>query len=92
MKYFNSNTLSFAAIFTHPDIIFAVGYLACFNSNPGLSHWVVVKHLFHYLKGTLDYKLVYKPDLLQQYLCAIVMPIMLLTRTMESQLVDILLK
>jgi hypothetical protein len=25
-----------------------------------------VKHLFHYLKGTLDYKIVYKPDLLQQ--------------------------
>jgi hypothetical protein len=59
-------SLFFAAIFTRPDIAFAVGYLARFNSNPGPAHWVAVKHLFRYLKGTLDYKLVYTPDLLQQ--------------------------
>jgi hypothetical protein len=41
-------SLSFAAIFTHPDIAFAVGYLAHFNSNPGPAHWVAVKHLFRH--------------------------------------------
>ena len=59
-------SLSFAALFTRPDIAFAVGYLACFNSNPGPAHWLAVKHLFRYMKGTLDYKLVYRPDPLQQ--------------------------
>jgi hypothetical protein len=59
-------SLSFLAIFTCPDIAFAVGYLARFNSNPGPAHWVAVKHLLRYLKGTLDYKLVYQPDSLQQ--------------------------
>ena len=36
--------------------------LARFSSNPGTTHWAAVKHLFCYLKGTLDYKLVYAPD------------------------------
>ena len=40
----------------------AVGVLARFSSNPGTAHWAAVKHLFRYLKGTLDYKLVYAPD------------------------------
>jgi hypothetical protein len=33
----------------------AVGYLAQFNSNPGIAHWEAVKQLLHYLKGTTDY-------------------------------------
>ena len=35
--------------------------LARFNKNPGIEHWKAVKHLFRYLKGSLDYKLVYSP-------------------------------
>ena len=28
---------------------------------PGIAHWKSVKHLFRYLRGTLDYRLVYGP-------------------------------
>ena len=51
--------LQYLATSTRPDISFAVGVLARFNTNPGIEHWKAVKHLFRYLKGTLDYKLVY---------------------------------
>jgi hypothetical protein len=64
----------YLAIATRPDIAYAVGVLARFNSNPGKGHWNAVKHLFRYLKGTLDYKLTYGPtmtslssELLQSY-------------------------
>jgi hypothetical protein len=54
--------LMYLAVATHPDIAFAVGVLAHFNKDPGLLHWKAVKHLMHYLKGTLDYKLTYGPS------------------------------
>ena len=55
-------TLQYLATSTRPDISYAVGVLARFNKNPGIEHWKAVKHLFHYLKGSLDYKLVYGPS------------------------------
>jgi hypothetical protein len=55
-------SLLYLAISTRPDIAYAVGVLARYNSNPGKAHWLAVKHLFRYLKGTLDYKLTYAPD------------------------------
>ena len=54
-------TLQYLATTTCPDISFTVGVLARFNSNPGMQHWKAVQHLFQYLKGSLDYKLVYGP-------------------------------
>jgi len=54
--------LMYLATATRPDISYAVGVLARFNKNPGLQHWKAVKHLFRYLKGTLDYKLTYAPN------------------------------
>ena len=30
-----------------------------FNNNPGQTHWQAVKHVFRYLKGTIDLKLTY---------------------------------
>ena len=51
--------LMYLAIATRPDIAYSVGVLARFSKNPGLQHWKAVKHLFRYLKGTLDYKLTY---------------------------------
>jgi hypothetical protein len=53
--------LMYLATATRPDIAYAVGVLARFNKDPGLLHWKAVKHLFRYLKGTLDYKLTYSP-------------------------------
>ena len=55
-------SLMYLAISTRPDIAYAVGVLSRFSSNPGKEHWAAVKHLFCYLKGTLDYRLSYSPD------------------------------
>jgi len=55
-------SLMYLATATRPDISYAVGVLARFSKNPGMTHWKAVKHLFRYLKGTLDYKLTYAPD------------------------------
>jgi len=52
-------SLQYLATMTHPDIAYTVSYLARFNCNPGPKHWAAVKHLFRYLKGTLEYKLQY---------------------------------
>ena len=52
--------LLYLALGTRPDIAFAVSKLAQFSSNPGMAHWNGVKHLFRYLKGTLDLKLTYR--------------------------------
>jgi hypothetical protein len=54
--------LMYLAVTTCPDIAYAVGVLARFSSNPGVAHWKAVKHLFRYLKGTIDLKLTYSPD------------------------------
>jgi hypothetical protein len=47
---------------SRPDLANAVGVLAQFASNPGPEHWKALKHVFAYLKGTVDYKLTYKPS------------------------------
>ncbi|TFY64067.1 hypothetical protein EVJ58_g2864 [Rhodofomes roseus] len=38
-----------------------MGNLGRFTKNPGMTHWKAVKHLFRYIKGSLDYKLTYSP-------------------------------
>ena len=55
-------SLMYLATMTRPDIAYTVGVLARFNSNPGMAHWKAVKHVFRFLKGTLDIKLEYGPD------------------------------
>jgi len=55
-------SLMYLAIATRPDIAYAVGVLARFSKNPGPLHWKAVKHVFRYLKGTLDHKLTYSPS------------------------------
>jgi hypothetical protein len=63
VPYVNAvGALMYLAIATRPDIAYAVGVLCRFNSNPGPSHWLAVKHLFRYLKGTMDLKLTYAPS------------------------------
>ncbi|KAJ2935841.1 hypothetical protein H1R20_g1255, partial [Candolleomyces eurysporus] len=52
-------SLNYLSTMTRPDISYAVGYLGRFSSNPGPRHWAAVKHLFRYLKGSMDYKLTY---------------------------------
>jgi len=55
-------SLMYLAITTRPDIAYAAGVLARFNSNPGQAHWQAAKHVLRYLKGTIDHKLVYQPS------------------------------
>lgn len=55
-------SLMYLSLTTRPDIAYAVAVLARFSANPGVNHWKAVKHLFRYLQGTKDMKLVYRPD------------------------------
>ncbi|OAE34321.1 hypothetical protein AXG93_1054s1050 [Marchantia polymorpha subsp. ruderalis] len=52
-------SLMWAMVCTRPDISFAVSSVAQFMSNPGLTHWKAVKRIFRYLRGTLDFSLVF---------------------------------
>ena len=46
-------------IATRPDVMQVVGLVARFYSTPKQTHVTVVKRIFKYLKGTMDYGLCY---------------------------------
>ena len=52
-------SLMYAMLCTRPDICYAVGIVDRYQSNPGMGHWIVVKHILKYLRRTRDYMLVY---------------------------------
>jgi Reverse transcriptase (RNA-dependent DNA polymerase) len=54
--------LLYAAHATRPDILYATTTLAQFTSNPAEEHWTAVKHVFRYLKGTINHGLTYRGD------------------------------
>lgn len=45
-------SLMYAMVCTRPDIAHAVGVVSRFLSNPGKEHWIAVKWIFRYLRGT----------------------------------------
>jgi hypothetical protein len=45
---------------TRPDINFAVNSLSQFMVDPQRVHWIVVKHVLHYLSGIVGYGLLYE--------------------------------
>jgi hypothetical protein len=53
--------LMYLANATRPDIAHAVGVLCRFMSKPSPAHWKAAKHLFRYLRGSVDYCLTYAP-------------------------------
>jgi hypothetical protein len=53
--------LMYLAIATCPNIAFTMGVLCHFMARPGPEHWKAVKHLFRYLRGTIDYWVMYAP-------------------------------
>ena len=53
-------SLMYAQVCTRPDIVFVVGMLGRYQSNPGLDHWRAAKKVLRYLQGTKDYMLMYK--------------------------------
>ena len=52
--------LTYATVATRPDLSAAVGALSEFMSNPGPEHWIGVKRILRYIKGTIDYGLKFK--------------------------------
>ena len=50
--------LMYAMLCTRPDIYYAVGIVSRYQSNPGMGHWIAMKHILKYLKRTIDYMLV----------------------------------
>ena len=46
---------------SRPDISYAVNQLCQFMHNPRDTHWMAVKSVLRYLKGTVDYDLYYAP-------------------------------
>ena len=55
-------SLQYLSCTTRPDTAYSVEQLASFTTNPGIAHWTAVKHLFRYIKGTIDYGITYSPD------------------------------
>ena len=53
-------SLMYAMMCTCLDICFGVGLVSRYQSNPGREHGKVVKRILRYLKGTMDYCLVYQ--------------------------------
>src|SRR5712692_11917891 len=54
--------LLYLATASCPNIAHTVSTLCQFNNNPRMEHWKAVKHLMHYLAGTVDLKLTYSPS------------------------------
>ena len=52
-------SLLYLSIATRPEIAFAVGRVAKYSAKPTKQHWIAVKHIFRYLKGTVHYGLQY---------------------------------
>ena len=52
-------SLMYAKLCTRPDICYAVGIVSRYQSNPGLDHWIAVKHILKYLRRTRNCMLVY---------------------------------
>ena len=44
---------------TRPDIVFAVNNVARFCSKPTKQHWMAMKQIFRYLRGTTCFGLLY---------------------------------
>lgn len=49
--------LMYAIVATRVDLAFLVRMVSHFMPKVGMAHWMAMKCIFRYLKGTLDYKL-----------------------------------
>lgn len=56
-----TGSLNFLVTGTRADLAFTIGMLSCFNAAPTERHLRVAKQVLRYLKGTLDYCIIYRP-------------------------------
>ena len=47
-------SLMYAMVCTRPDIAYAVGVVSRYMKNPGKEHWIPVKWILRYLRGTTN--------------------------------------
>ena len=52
--------LMYAMLCTRPDLGFPICFLSQFSNNPNEEHWIAVKRVLRYIKGTLKLKLKYE--------------------------------
>ena len=63
VPYLNTiGALMYLAQCTRLDIAFAVNLLACYSFEPTRRHWNSIKHIFRYLKATIDLRLFYSKE------------------------------
>jgi hypothetical protein len=55
-----------AANTTCPDITYSTDCLSAFIQDPRPAHWKAMQHLLAYLKGTLDYKIIHRWDVVSR--------------------------
>ena len=53
------SALMYLANNTRPDVAFSVNLVARYSSSPTKSHWNGIKHMLHYLRGTINMSLFY---------------------------------
>ena len=55
--------------YTRPDIAYAVGRLSRYTQNPNNEHWFALSRLMKYLRGTINYGILYSgfPTVLEGY-------------------------
>ncbi|KAL1334219.1 hypothetical protein AAHE18_11G161500 [Arachis hypogaea] len=61
--------LIYALTCTRPDIVYVVGCLSRYTDNSSKDHWHAVRRILKYLKGTINYILLYsgEPSILEGY-------------------------
>ncbi|CAL9237692.1 unnamed protein product [Arabidopsis halleri] len=63
-------SLMYAMVCTRPDLAHAVSIVSRFMGQPGKEHWLAVKRIFRYMRGTSDVGLIYggeAPSLIAGY-------------------------
>ena len=64
---------------TRPDVAYAGSQVAKYMANPGMEHWLAVKRIFRYLKGTKELKLTYNGNKIRSIIgfCRGVLPVVI---------------